>query len=145
VLRVRYGDFVLLLTGDVEAAGEAALTVGPVTVLKVAHHGSRTSSSPSFLQRTRPLLAVISAGSRNPFGHPSPEVLGRLQAAGIRVYRTDVDGSVRFKTDGCSVRVTSERSVRDENIRPVMDLRGSVDVLRSHACRTLRGGPPLSR
>jgi competence protein ComEC len=145
VLRVRYGEVVLLLTGDVEAAGEAALPVGPVSVLKVAHHGSRTSSSAGFLRQTRPRLAVISAGSRNPFGHPSPEVLGRLRAAGTRVFRTDLDGSVRLSTDGCTVRATSERSARDENIRAVMDLRASVDMLRSPACPTYRGGPPLSR
>ena len=76
-------------------------------VLKVAHHGSRFSSTAPFLERARPRLAVISVGARNPFRHPSAEALARLDAAGARVYRTDRDGAVILETDG---RVLASRA-----------------------------------
>jgi len=60
-----------------------------------------------FLEQARPQLAVISVGARNPFRHPSPEVLARLEAAGARVYRTDRDGAVVLETDGRVLRVTA--------------------------------------
>ncbi len=75
--------------------------------LKVAHHGSRFSSTAPFLERARPRLAVISVGARNPFRHPSAEALARLEAAGARVYRTDRDGAVILETDGRVLRVTA--------------------------------------
>jgi competence protein ComEC len=70
-------------------------------VLKVAHHGSRTSSTPVFLDSIAPRIAVISCGRRNLFGHPHAEVLRALRSRGIRVTRTDRQGSVeiRFKAD----------------------------------------------
>jgi len=73
----------------------------------VAHHGSRSSTGTSFLDAARPRIAVISVGARNPFRHPSPEVVARLEAAGARVYRTDRDGAVILETDGTVVRVTA--------------------------------------
>jgi competence protein ComEC len=109
VLEVTFGGVRLLLTGDVEAAGEAALMSGPVSVLKVPHHGSRTSSAPAFVAETRPRLALISAGHRSPFGHPHPEVVERYRQAGIRVLRTDQDGAVTVSTDGRWLRVRTER------------------------------------
>lgn len=110
VLRVRHGDVTVLLTGDVEAAGEAALEEalgdgGPVTVLKMPHHGSRTSSTPAFLARTRPRAVVVSAGRHNRFGLPHPEVLARYEALGVPVYRTDLQGAVRLESDGRTVRL----------------------------------------
>lgn len=100
----------VLLTGDVEAAGERALVRaglearlgGRIDVLKVAHHGSKTSSSAALLAATRPRLALVSAGARNPYGHPAPVVLERLASHGARVLRTDRDGMVllRFWEDG---------------------------------------------
>jgi competence protein ComEC len=97
----------LLLTGDVEATAERRLLArNPAAllcdVLKVAHHGSQTSSSSAFLAAARPRLALISAGRRNPYGHPAPEVLDRLERAGARVLRTDRDGQivVRLLPDG---------------------------------------------
>jgi competence protein ComEC len=107
VLSVLYGDVEMLLTGDVGAETERALLDAqarrPLRVLKVAHHGSRSSTSTDLLRRYAPGLAVISAGRGNPFGHPVPEVLGRLQAAGARVFRTDRDGAVVIETDGREV------------------------------------------
>ena len=84
VLRLRYGDVELLLTGDVGAETERVLAAdlhedrAPLRILKVAHHGSRTSSSAGFMERFAPQVALISAGRANPFGHPAPEVVERL-------------------------------------------------------------------
>jgi competence protein ComEC len=110
VLRIEYGLASFLLASDIEAARERALVASgaplAATVLKVAHHGSRTSSTPEFLGAVGPAIAVISAGPRNQYGHPDPGVLERLTTAGARVYRTDRDGAVIFETDGRALRVT---------------------------------------
>lgn len=91
----------VLLAGDVEAGAERHLLEGPAVprfdVLKVAHHGSRTSSTAQFLEAVRPRFAVISAGIGNRFGHPSAEALSRLRTVGARVLRTDLDGEVLFR------------------------------------------------
>lgn len=145
VLRVGFGDFRALLTGDIEAAGEEVLDPGPMSMLKVAHHGSRTSSSAAFLTRARPRLAVVSAGSRNPFGHPSPEALGRLRSAGVRLFRTDQDGAVAVATDGGSLRIISTRSGRDESLCPLRDLQAQGDVLPSPPCQAHEAARRLSR
>ena len=111
VLRLDWRGVSLLLTGDLGARGEALLLerASPVRALalKVAHHGSRFSSTAPFLERARPRLAVISVGARNPFRHPSGEALARLDAVGARVYRTDRDGAVILETDGRVLRVTA--------------------------------------
>ncbi|HET8575866.1 MAG TPA: DNA internalization-related competence protein ComEC/Rec2, partial [Methylomirabilota bacterium] len=110
VLRLDWRGISLLLAGDLGPQGEARLLErnGPLRTqaLKVAHHGSRFSSSAAFLQAARPALAVISVGARNPFRHPAPDVLARLEAAGARLYRTDRDGAVIFETDGTTLSVT---------------------------------------
>ena len=109
VIRVRFGDAEFLLTGDIGDAAERDLSLADdrarIRVLKVAHHGSRTSSSVDFLQAYAPQVAIASAGRSNPFGHPSPEVLDRLDAAGARVFRTDRDGATIVETDGVVVNV----------------------------------------
>ena len=111
VLRLDWRGLSLLLTGDLGPRGEALLLerAGPLraATLKVAHHGSRSSSGDALLDAVQPRLAVISVGARNPFRHPSPEVLARLEAAGARVYRTDRDGAVIVESDGREVRVTA--------------------------------------
>ncbi len=89
----------ILLMGDATAAVEKALLSSGVPlaadVLKVGHHGSRTSSSPEFLRAVRPQEAIMSLGAKNKFGHPAPVTLLRLRAVGAKAYRTDKDGSVR--------------------------------------------------
>ncbi|MSO31091.1 MAG: hypothetical protein EXQ48_09175 [Acidobacteria bacterium] len=109
VLELLYGHVAVLLLGDVSAAVELAilpqLTPAPVRILKVAHHGSRTSTSRELLDRWRPQIALISCGRGNSFGHPSPEVLDRLGAVGARIYRTDRDGQITVETDGNGVDV----------------------------------------
>jgi competence protein ComEC len=107
VVLVRHGDVTVLLTGDVEEAGEELLLnhVGPVTVLKAAHHGSRTSSTEPFLAKTRPRYAVFCVGRRNRFGFPHPEVVERYQGLGSECFRTDEDGAVTLESDGKDVRL----------------------------------------
>ena len=104
VLEIVYGDVAVLLLGDVGAEVERSilsqLTPASHRILKVGHHGSRTSSSPELLDRWRPQIALISCGRGNSFGHPAPEVLRRLESIGARVYRTDVDGQVTIETNG---------------------------------------------
>jgi competence protein ComEC len=103
-LMARYGRHELLLTGDLEAPGEAALTPQLAgldgEVLKVGHHGSRSSSTKKLLEIFRPEWAVISAGRDNLYGHPHAETLERLKAAGAHVLRTDTEGAVTILTDG---------------------------------------------
>lgn len=110
VVVARLGVVRFLLTGDVEAASEPAAAL-PADVLKVAHHGSRTSTTPAFLDAVRPRLALVSAGARNPFGHPHAEVLQRLRASGALVLRTDEDGSVTVSTDGRRLWVRTARGL----------------------------------
>ncbi|MDP3277774.1 MAG: DNA internalization-related competence protein ComEC/Rec2 [Deltaproteobacteria bacterium] len=93
VLRISYQNASMLLTGDLEATEETRLLRGltaiePVTVLKLGHHGSRTSSSAAWLEATRPRLAVASMGHPSPYGHPHREVINRLQFAGISLHTT---------------------------------------------------------
>jgi len=102
VLLVRYRDFTLLLTGDIEQDVEKQLsaTVPQVNALKLAHHGGRRSNSTPWLEATAPELAVISAGRKNSFGHPSPETLARLSELGIDWLCTCRHGTIRVETDG---------------------------------------------
>jgi competence protein ComEC len=113
VLEIVYRDVAVLLTGDISAEVEREigplLTPAKTRVLKVAHHGSRTSSSDELLSAWRPQFALISAGRGNTFGHPAPEVLRRLEAIGAQVYRTDRDGQITLDTDGHDVRVETFR------------------------------------
>lgn len=118
VLRLDWGLASFLFTGDLEQEGEGALLAGrqPLShlVLKVAHHGSRFSTTEEFLKAGRPRLAVISAGARNPFRHPTPDVIERLENAGVRIFRTDRDGAVIIETDGRTLAVTPWASRRTE-------------------------------
>jgi competence protein ComEC len=111
VIEVVYGDVAILLTGDISADVERSivplLTPSPVRVLKVAHHGSRTSSSSVLLETWRPQIAVISCGRGNRFGHPAPEALRRLEAIGATVFRTDRDGQITIETDGRSIQTAT--------------------------------------
>jgi competence protein ComEC len=78
-------------------------------LLKVGHHGSRSSSSAAFIERVKPSLATISCGAGNRFGHPHPETLATLENAGARVARLDQVGSVHWETDGASEWVSTFR------------------------------------
>lgn len=115
VMLVSWRGFNALLTGDAYVDVERRLIdeVGDIDVLKVGHHGSDTSTDSLFLAHTRPEVALISVGRRNGYGHPSPDVMVRLRAAGATVHRTDQEGTVRVtvRRDG-TVRVRSERGGR---------------------------------
>jgi competence protein ComEC len=104
VLRLRFGRRTLLLTGDAEGAAEASLVSAgddlACDVLKVGHHGSRTSSTQAFVNATRPALAVVSVGRDSPYGHPSGEVLARWRDAGALVLTTGERGTITVTTDG---------------------------------------------
>jgi competence protein ComEC len=111
VVRLTDGTESFLLAGDVERPSERAIlseqqSVG-VNFLKVAHHGSKTSTTDAFLAAAHPAYAAISVGRDNSFGHPSPEVTDRLAAAGVRFYRTDRDGAITASTDGSTLSVSS--------------------------------------
>ncbi len=101
VLRISFGKHAFLLTGDMEKQVEADLPdPGRIDVLKVSHHGSRTSSTAAFLDAARPAFAIISAGFENSYGHPHRDVLARLAERGAMVLRTDRQGLIAVRSDG---------------------------------------------
>jgi len=111
VLRVRWGKTSFLLTGDAEAEAEADMLASGINlradVLKLGHHGSATSSTEAFLYAVQPQVAIVSAGRHNPFGHPHPDVLARLDVRKIRLFRTDRDGGITMTSDGQKIRITT--------------------------------------
>ncbi|MBV9156602.1 MAG: ComEC/Rec2 family competence protein [Acidobacteriaceae bacterium] len=113
VLEVTYGRRSILLTGDAERPIEDDLVnnaqLHPVTLLKVGHHGSRTSSSQEFLDQVTPQFALISDGYKNQFHHPHPEVLARLAEHHTATFRTDLRGLITFRTDGNQVDIETFR------------------------------------
>jgi competence protein ComEC len=117
VLDVGFGEVHLLLAGDVLGEEADALRVGPAVAVKVPHHGSRASSTPTFVSRVSPRLAIVSVGSRNPFGHPHPEVVERYRRAGSLLLRTDRDGTVEVATDGRRVWVRTAGEGEERRIR----------------------------
>jgi competence protein ComEC len=111
VLELRFGKVSIVLTGDIGREIEEALLptldLLPTVVLKVAHHGSGTSSSVSFVQQLKPAVALIGVGRANNYGHPVPYVLERYHHTNTEIFRTDRDGEIELITDGRSVRVTT--------------------------------------
>jgi competence protein ComEC len=116
VLEVRHGDVAMLLTGDIGEETERTivpkLTPAGVRVLKVAHHGSRTSTGQALLEAWKPQIALISCGRGNRFDHPAADVMARLEEARVRVYRTDRDGQITVLSDGRAVEVMTYDSGR---------------------------------
>ncbi|MDQ7794709.1 MAG: ComEC/Rec2 family competence protein [bacterium] len=112
VLKLTHGQVVFLLPGDAETEVEEALVASGLdltaTVLKVGHHGSRSSTGAGFLAQVGPRVAVIMCGV-NPYGHPHPEVLDRLRAAGADVYSTRDRGTISVFSDGRGYRVRTDR------------------------------------
>lgn len=117
VVRLTFGAFSALFTGDAEAPTEAWLleSGAPLhaSVLKVAHHGSQYSSGSAFLRSVGARIAVVSVGRVNEYGHPSDETLQRLAAGGASVYRTDRDGDVTIETDGSSIQLRTAEGRRE--------------------------------
>lgn len=110
VLKITFGARSFLLTGDIETEAEGELMTNPglfaVDVVKVPHHGSKTSSTAAFVAATDPKYAVISVGRRSRFGHPQREVVERWQANGAKVLKTGDRGTITISTDGNDLRVT---------------------------------------
>jgi competence protein ComEC len=112
VLRLKFGDRTLLFPGDAEKAVERLMlskndeATIHADILKVGHHGSKNSTTPAFLSAVNPQIAIISSGEGNPYGHPSPEALDRLETAGVRTLRTDTNGAIRILTDGKQIEVS---------------------------------------
>jgi len=101
--------FDLMLSGDAESETLAKLTLPDVDALKVPHHGSADPGLPGVLERLRPEIAGIEVGEGNSYGHPTPETLSALSAAGVATYRTDRDGSIRLTVDAGEMSVATER------------------------------------
>ena len=109
IIGLRYHQFGMLLTGDIEAEAERVLirdtTIDSYQILKVAHHGSKTSTSELFAQHMKPSIAMISSGVENRFGHPHQEVLERLERIGVKLYQTNQLGAIRLYLDEELVRI----------------------------------------
>jgi len=112
VLRLHFGNRTILLPGDAEKQVEREIisenNSGTMRsdVLKVGHHGSKNSTTTEFLAAVQPQFGIISTGEDNPYGHPSPELLDRLQSAGVRILRTDQNGAVHLVTDGLRLEIS---------------------------------------
>jgi len=112
IANVSFGVQTILLTGDMEHAAEedlAAVADVSATILKVGHHGSRTSSTADFLALVQPQVALISVGEGNTYGHPTEEALGRLTDLGATIYRTDIHGTIKLTFDGKGYAESTEK------------------------------------
>ncbi len=109
VLKMTFDELSYIFAGDAEAAEEKEIIKSgyniEAQVLKLGHHGSSTSSSEEFLDKVSPSIAIIMTGEGNSYGHPHKEVLERLEARNIKVYRTDTDGTILITSDGKSNKV----------------------------------------
>lgn len=107
VCKLNYGNFSILFTGDIEEISEnqilreykANLKILNSTILKVGHHGSKTSSTINFIQTVNPKIALIGVGKGNKFGHPNNDVLSRFKDLSVQVYRTDINGEISIVVD----------------------------------------------
>lgn len=106
VAKLNYGNFSCVFTGDIEEVTEKEIVEKykdtdslKATILKVAHHGSKTSSIQDFLQLVSPRIALIGVGENNTFGHPNTNVLERLKVLGAKVYRTDLYGEIQIQVN----------------------------------------------
>jgi len=109
VFKLNYKDVNILFTGDIEKEAEKILLDNnadlKADILKVSHHGSKTSTTEEFLNATDPKIAVISVGKNNNFGHPAESVIERLQNKSVKILRTDIHGTILMKTNGSDIKV----------------------------------------
>lgn len=118
VIRLTYGENKFLFTGDAEKSEEDDIWTNiKCDVLKVGHHGSATSSSANFLKKVDPTYAVISCGMGNKYGHPTDEVLERLNSRNIEVFRTDLQGTIVFTSDGKIISVDKQPSAYQTSVQ----------------------------
>ncbi len=110
VLKLVYKDFSMLFTGDIEEEAESYIAskykdkLG-ADILKIAHHGSKTSSTETFIEFVKPKIALTGVGENNNFGHPNEEVIKRFETLNTKVYRTDINGEISIKVDGGKILV----------------------------------------
>lgn len=120
VLRLSYGNFALLFTGDAEFETEALLMNEGLNlsaqVLKIGHHGSRHATSGKFLETVKPQAAIISDGATNDYGHPSQFTLDRLRKARVQTYRTDLQGELTIISDGKNLEIKPARRATQAQI-----------------------------
>lgn len=121
VVRIVYKDVSFLFTGDIEAAAEQRLLLDSMVelsadVLKVAHHGSRGSSTYDFLEKVNPSYAIISCGKNNAYKHPSAETLKAIKDMDIELFRTDLQGDITFKTDGKNIEFKTIRETAQDEL-----------------------------
>ena len=112
--RLTFGNFAMMLTGDIEMHGEKEILKNhsgdlKCQVLKVAHHGSKSSSSEQFLKKVSPKVGIISCGTGNDYGHPHEKAMMRLNQRKMKLYRTDVNGTITVTTDGTNFDVKGEK------------------------------------
>ena len=111
VFKLKYKEFSMLFTGDLEGEGEKMVennpSLGKVNILKTAHHGSDGSTSKKFLDKTNPDIAVISCGVNNRYGHPGENTLERLKESGVKTYCTNEKGAINIVTDGKRIKVST--------------------------------------
>lgn len=113
VCKLNYKNYSMLFTGDIEAIAEKAilkkysknLNILKSDILKVAHHGSKTSSITEFIEKIKPKYAIIGVGEDNKFGHPSDSTIQNLEKANIRIHRTDKMGEIEMKTNGKEIKI----------------------------------------
>jgi competence protein ComEC len=113
VIKVVFGSNSFLFTGDAQTQSEQEMLARgynlQADVLKVGHHGSDTATSPAFLAAVKPKYAVIEVGAGNDYGHPHAITLQKLAAAGVTVYRTDLNGNVTITSDGSNISISAAK------------------------------------
>ncbi len=113
VIMLKYKNKSFLFTGDAEALSENQITANvKADVLKVGHHGSTSSTGDAFLKKVMPKYAVISVGKGNDYGHPHQKTLTKLEKIGCEIYRTDLQGTIVFSTDGNNLTVNQSTAVK---------------------------------
>lgn len=118
VNKISYKNFSILFTGDIEEKAEKEILAKYINnskilksnILKVAHHGSKTSSSKEFLEKVKPNIAIIGVGKENKFDHPNYNTLENLRRINCKIYRTDEDGEIRIKTNGIDIKEINTNS-----------------------------------
>ena len=115
IINLAYGEKNFLFTGDTQSEVESKIIWDHVDVLKVAHHGSKSSTSEKFLSAVKPEIAIISCGKNNDYGYPHKDVLDRLGKQNVQIYRTDTDGTIILTTDGNTIDITSSVTALDGN------------------------------
>lgn len=114
VIKLKYKNAAFLFCGDAEKEAEANIlstdTDVSCQVIKVAHHGSPNATTYPWISATKPKIGIISVGWKNPFGHPSPKTIKRLEESGVQVYRTDQCGGITVTTDGEKLTVDTTRT-----------------------------------